>query len=59
MLSLKTKSTALLFSLAATLLLFKPLSANAQSIEQSEVSDRQSLKSLNVSKIKYQKAGLI
>ena len=48
MFSRKTKSTCLLFSFAAILLLLKPLAANAQSLEQSDVWDANSLRSLNV-----------
>lgn len=36
------------FCLATTLLLLKPLSVNAQSLEQSDVRDRNRLESLNV-----------
>lgn len=42
-----TRSTGIFFCLGA-LLLLKPLSVNAQSIEPSNVSDRQNLESLNV-----------
>ena len=44
----KTKSTGLFFCLATTLLLLEPLSANAQSVQPSDVSDKQSLESFNV-----------
>ena len=47
MFSLKTKSTGL-FCLATTLLLLKPLSADAQSVQTSDASDRQNLESFNV-----------
>ena len=58
MFSLKIKSTGLLFCFATTLLLLKPLSVNAQSVRPSNVSDRQSLESFNVT-IKYQEASSI
>lgn len=48
MFSRKTKSTCLLFGFAAILLLLKPLAANAQSREQSDVSEAKNLRSLNV-----------
>lgn len=45
---LKARSTGLLLCLASTLLLLKPLSADAQAIKQSDVWDGKSLESFNV-----------